>query len=151
VLSWVKSEIKQIAATGIKVLSDKVNFVNARLEFTNGFVANLTASRILSNEISELTIFQNNSYFHIDLLSQEADTTSQHKKKLEKTITTTERFIHAPSSLHSSKLYSLQVAFKEFVKSIQDNSPCQCSPQDHLRALDIAYKIIKKVNNSGNE
>ena len=68
-LSLVKSEIKEIRASGISVLSDNIDTANARLEFLNGCVANLTASRISQKKIRKFRFFENNSYTTIDFLN----------------------------------------------------------------------------------
>mgnify|MGYP001436264243 CR=1 FL=1 len=62
-----QSEIKSIAATGASVLSDNIDICNARIEFENGTVANVTASRVNLKKVRLLRIFQHDSYFTINL------------------------------------------------------------------------------------
>ena len=66
ILSLVKSEIKDIRANGVKVVSSSVDIANARLEFINGCVANLTASRISQKIMRKMRIFQEKDYITID-------------------------------------------------------------------------------------
>ena len=71
VLSLVKSEIKDIRANGVKVVSSTVDIANARLEFENGCVANITASRISQKSMRKMRLFQEEDYITIDFQSGE--------------------------------------------------------------------------------
>ena len=66
ILSLVKSEIKDIRANGVKVVSSTADIANARLEFENGCVANLTASRISQKVMRKMRLFQEEDYITID-------------------------------------------------------------------------------------
>ena len=66
ILSLVKSEIKDIKANGVKVVSATVDIANARVEFENGCVANLTASRISQKIMRKMRLFQERDYITID-------------------------------------------------------------------------------------
>lgn len=66
VLWLVKAKIKEIYANGVAVLTDTIDIANARLEFENGVVANLTASRISAKPTRKMRIFQRDSYFSLD-------------------------------------------------------------------------------------
>lgn len=70
VLSVVKSNIKRVAANGVAVISDSADIANARVEFDNGCVANLTASRISKMNMRKVRMFQRNGYIAIDLLDK---------------------------------------------------------------------------------
>ena len=66
ILSLVKSEIKDIRANGVKVVSSTVDIANARLEFENGCIANVTASRISQKVMRKMRLFQEEDYITID-------------------------------------------------------------------------------------
>ena len=66
ILNLVRSEIKTVSAAGISVISGNVDIANARLEFENGAVANVTASRISAKNERKLRLFQKNAYISID-------------------------------------------------------------------------------------
>ena len=66
ILSLIKSEIKNIFANGVKVVSPTVDIANARIEFNNGCVANLTASRISQKSMRKMRLFQEKDYITID-------------------------------------------------------------------------------------
>ena len=66
VLDLAKAEPQEIRAAGISILSDKVDIANVRLQFPNGCVANLTASRISTERVRKLRLFQPNQYLSLD-------------------------------------------------------------------------------------
>ena len=72
VLSLVKSPLKTLSASGVAVVSDTPDIANARLEFENGCVANLTASRISMKQMRKLRLFQKDAYISLDFLEKEA-------------------------------------------------------------------------------
>ena len=67
ILFFVNSEIKKVEASGVSVLSDSFDLVNARLSFQNGCIANLTASRISDKPLRKLRLFEKNQYVSMDL------------------------------------------------------------------------------------
>jgi predicted dehydrogenase len=71
VLSLVPQPIAALDAVGVHALTDKVDIANARLRFANGCVANLTASRISSDKVRKLRIFEPDAYLSIDYARQE--------------------------------------------------------------------------------
>lgn len=72
VLSLVKSEVVNVSANGVKIVSTTPDICNARIEFANGCVANLTASRISLKNMRKLRIFQDNAYVSLDFLTKES-------------------------------------------------------------------------------
>jgi len=68
ILSLVRSPVARIDANGVAVVSDSVDIANARLQFENGCVANVTASRISQNKMRKMRMFQQNGYISIDFL-----------------------------------------------------------------------------------
>lgn len=73
ILSVVKSKVKNVYASGISVISDTPDIANARIEFENGCVANLTASRISMKNMRKSRFFQKDAYISIDLLEKKAE------------------------------------------------------------------------------
>lgn len=66
ILQWDKSDIKTINASGLPIISKKIDIANVRLEFNSGLVANITASRVSQKKTRKLRIFQKYCYFSID-------------------------------------------------------------------------------------
>lgn len=73
VLSIVKSKVKNVSASGVAVISDTPDIANARLEFENGCVANLTASRISLKKMRKARFFQKDAYISVDFLEKKCE------------------------------------------------------------------------------
>ena len=73
ILSVVKSKVKSISASGVSVISDTPDIANARLEFENGCVANLTASRISLKRMRKARFFQKDAYISVDFLEKKCE------------------------------------------------------------------------------
>ncbi|WP_242205445.1 Gfo/Idh/MocA family protein [Aestuariivivens insulae] len=73
VLSIVKSKVKHISASGVAVISDTPDIANARIEFENGCVANLTASRISLKKMRKARFFQKDAYISVDFLTKKCE------------------------------------------------------------------------------
>jgi len=71
VLSFVQSEVVEVRAVGLPVLSHKTDIANVRLEFANGCVANFTASRVSTERVRKMRFFQPRQYFSIDFAHRE--------------------------------------------------------------------------------
>ena len=73
ILKLVKSNIKRISASGVAVVSDTADIANARLEFDNGCVANITASRLSFNNVRKIRMFQKDAYITVDFLEKKSE------------------------------------------------------------------------------
>jgi predicted dehydrogenase len=73
ILSLVKANVRKVHASGVAVASDSIDIANARIEFDNGAVANLTASRISFKQMRKMRLFQHNEYISIDFLDKKVD------------------------------------------------------------------------------
>lgn len=73
VLSLVKSGIRHIAADGIAVITDQVDIANARIEFENGAVANVTASRVSNKKLRRIRVFGKEHYYGLDYIEQKLE------------------------------------------------------------------------------
>ena len=71
-LNLVPSEVKTVSASGVAVVSDQTDIANARIEFENGCVANLTASRISMKQMRKIRLFQKDAYISLDFLEKQA-------------------------------------------------------------------------------
>ena len=70
VLALARAELKEIRAAGISILSPKVDIANVRLEFADGCIANLTASRVSTEKVRKLRLFQPRQYISLDYAKQ---------------------------------------------------------------------------------
>ena len=73
ILSVVKSKVKSVSASGVAVISDTPDIANARIEFENGCVANLTASRISMKNMRKARFFQRDAYISVDFLEKKCE------------------------------------------------------------------------------
>lgn len=73
ILSVVDSEVKEINASGVSVISNSPDIANARIEFENGCVANLTASRISLKNMRKSRFFQKDAYISVDFLEKKVE------------------------------------------------------------------------------
>ncbi len=73
ILSVVKSKVKKVTASGVSVISETPDIANARIEFENGCVANLTASRISMKNMRKSRFFQKDAYISVDFLEKKVE------------------------------------------------------------------------------
>ena len=73
ILSVVKSNVKKVSASGVSVISDSHDIANARVEFDNGCVANITSSRISLKNMRKARFFQRDAYISVDFLNKEVE------------------------------------------------------------------------------
>lgn len=138
--SIVKSEITDIRANGASALSPFIDIANARIEFTNGCVANVTASRISLKSERRLRIFQHDSYIGLDL---DHKILTVHKKG------PNEMFPGIPEILRErtriEKGDALRDEIESFLISILEDKPVVVDGEDAKRALATAIKITQIV------
>ena len=156
ILSFIKSNIKKIDANGVAVVSDNYDIANARIEFENGAVANVTASRISQKKMRKMRIFQKDTYIALDfvtgvsevyrLLNADENAVSGisfgeigvgDKKK---------RLVYEQPAV--KEINALQYELSLFVDSVLNKTKPMVSGEDGLRALKVAQKIIRKIEKS---
>ncbi len=153
VLSIIKSGIKKISASGTQVVSDTIDIANARLEFDNGAVANLTSSRISINNLRKMRVFQKNAYFSIDFLNKEttiANLQNGNKSSSEKDIIIDVGEGKSPQSIHVENLEiesinAIKTELKCFYDAIIANESPLVSVHDGTYALSVGEQIMAKI------
>jgi predicted dehydrogenase len=80
ILNFVKSEVTEIRAAGIPVITNEGDIANARLEFANGCVANVTASRISAKNERKIRLFQQDAYISVDFANHDITVVRQNEK-----------------------------------------------------------------------
>jgi len=137
ILSLIQSDITSIDAVGVPVLTDKIDIANARLKFKNGCVANVTASRVSTERMRKIRLFQSNAYFSIDYGTSKVNIVKIHpgpKPELE------------ANQLEISKEDSLFEEIKSFVEAVKTNTEPVVKGEDGLLALESAFKILSKID-----
>jgi predicted dehydrogenase len=156
VLSVAKSNIKKISASGVAVVSDTHDIANARLEFENGCVANLTASRISMKNMRKSRFFQRNAYISVDFFEKkleiirieepDADNPNPFAMLLDlgngkgqKQVTVEKPDIEA--------INAIKMELESFESAILNDTDPSVTIMDGYQALDVAYKILEKMEN----
>jgi len=154
ILSVVKSGIRNISASGVAVVSDTPDIANARIEFENGCVANLTASRISVKNMRKSRFFQRDAYISIDFLKKELEVI-----RIEDSGKGTSGF-GMPLDLGPGKGMkqisfvkpevrannAIKTELESFYSAITNNTVPPVTIEDGYRALEVAYMIIKDIN-----
>ena len=155
ILSLVKSEVTDIKANGVAVVSDNIDIANARLEFANGAVANVTASRISQKRMRKMRMFQRDAYISLDFNDGVAevfrlvnpDTTDLTNKISYGEMGVGEKrkmIIYEQPQM--KELNALQHELQLFVDSVKNDTKPVVTGEEGLRALKVAQAIIKKID-----
>ncbi|MFH1121222.1 MAG: Gfo/Idh/MocA family oxidoreductase [Bacteroidota bacterium] len=159
VLSVVKSDIRKISASGVSVVSDTPDIANARVEFANGCVANLTASRISMKNMRKSRFFQRDAYISVDFLEKSAEIIRMRSVDPETADPLAMILDLGPGKQPKQILFdkpeitpvnAIQTELESFADAIINNSTPPVTINDGYAALDLAYRIIEKMNNAAN-
>ena len=155
VLHLVDSEVKDIHASGVAVVSETPDIANARIEFENGCVANLTASRMSLKQMRKVRLFQRDAYISLDFLEKNA----QIIRLLDKNESNTEGGMMELETARGPKMIDVQMPtpvpvnailmeLETFADSIQNQKPTVVTIEDGYKALKIAHRIIEAIGDS---
>ncbi len=147
ILHLVDSPIREIRAVGIPVITPKTDIANARLEFENGCVANVTASRVSREKVRKLRFFQPHDYVSLDFYKQDVEMVSLRNEPQQTSIAAVN-----PEILREEPL---KLELQAFLSAIMDgNSPSQpsviCTGQEGKAALELALEIKKTIEQTSN-
>lgn len=153
-LSVVKSNVKRISASGVSVVSDTPDIANARIEFDNGCVANLTASRISLKNMRKTRMFQRDAYITVDFLKKKMEVfrleeahgqENPYSVVLDLGEDKGKKIIHFESP-DVEPVNSIKRELELFNKSITNNTNTEVTIEDGYNAMNVAYEIIDKIN-----
>jgi predicted dehydrogenase len=153
ILSLVKSDVKSISASGVAVMTDTPDIANVRIEFNNGCVANLTSSRISMKKMRKVRLFQKDAYIGIDLLEKKTEII---KLKQPEDMDAFSFDIETPNGKKTiaianptiEPLNAIKLELTSFVDAIVNNKPTVVSEIDGYLAMEVAHKILDKINNT---
>lgn len=134
VLSLAGAEPEEIRGAGISILSPKVDIANVRLQFPNGCVANLTASRVSTDRVRKLRLFQPQQYLTLDYARQEVLVFSVGANRQ-----------IAFESVQVTKAEPLQLQFDAFLDSIETRNSPKTSGRTARQTLRVALSILDKI------
>lgn len=136
ILNIIRSEVCSISASGTPVLTKSTDIANVRLEFANGAVANVTASRASMKTERKMRLFQPDSCITIDFHNRAMNIYSKGEKEM---------FPGIPEIETQESIYENNDALKAeiiaFLDSIENNKPVMVSGEDGRRALATAIQI----------
>ena len=113
VLDFVKSPVKMVSAVGLPILTNKIDIANARIEFENGCVANLTASRVSTEKVRKMRFFQPNEYISVDYSRQDVVVLSVQPGASDSVP------IITPRRLETHRVEPFRAELESFVRSVQ--------------------------------
>ncbi len=154
ILSFVKSPVARIDANGVAVVSGSVDIANARLQFENGCVANVTASRISQRKMRKMRLFQRDEYISIDFLEGMAEVfrlVGEDEPEAKGTMmlgelgagTQKRKIVYEQPEVKETN--ALKYELQLFIKAIQENGSPIIDAEDGKRALEVAHAIMEKI------
>jgi predicted dehydrogenase len=134
VLALARAELKDIRAVGISILSPKVDIANVRLEFEDGCIANLTASRVSTEKVRKLRLFQPRQYISIDYARQTAAVFT----------------VGGPQGIAFDQLpvetaEPLKLQFDAFLDAVESRTPPKLNGATARKTLEIALAVLDKI------
>jgi predicted dehydrogenase len=157
ILSLVKSEVKNVSASGIAVVSANIDIANTRIEFENGAVANVTASRISQKRMRKMRMFQREGYISVDFMAGSAEIyrlVEPGQKFADDSISIGEMGIGENKKTfiyeqpHVKEINALQHELQLFINAVEKDEKPVVSGEDGLKALRVADIILKKIEES---
>lgn len=145
----INSPVKHVSACGVAIVSPTPDITNARIEFENGSVANLTASRISLKNMRKTRIFQNDAYITIDFLEKKTEIARIHDHEvtgypysltLDTADGSTRQITLERPEIHP--INAIQTELESFYDSIIHNTVPVVSIEDGVKVLNLAYEII---------
>ncbi|MBL0700913.1 MAG: Gfo/Idh/MocA family oxidoreductase [Desulfosarcina sp.] len=144
--NFVRSEIKSIHASGVPVISEHVDIANARLEFKNGCVANITASRISIKNERKIRLFQKDAYISVDF--------SNYKITIIRKTGSNEKGLIPGMEVENISFQqgdALNDELISFVKSVQNRTSPEVTGEMGRDALRIAISTMQQIKNANSK
>ena len=138
ILSLVQSEVASVEAVGVPVLTPRYDIANARLRFSSGCIANVTASRISKDRVRKIRFFQPDSYLSIDYAAQEVE-----GWRLVRRDGARPSIQGGPLPVERDEPLRLELA--DFVRAVRDRATPRVDGAAGRRALALATAIAEKM------
>lgn len=157
ILSVVKSPIRKVSANGVAIVSDTPDITTARIEFDNGCVANLTASRISMKNMRKARFFQKDAYITVDFLEKKSEIVRMKELYAEPEDPMAmvldlggdkgmKQIIFERPEIQASN--AIMAELESFYKAITLNQEPPVTINDGYNVLLLAHEILRKVNKS---
>jgi predicted dehydrogenase len=144
ILEMVDSPVSKIFAKGAKVLSNTIDIANARIQFLNGCVANITSSRVSDKTERKMRIFAKDAYHSIDFQDWQLKSTFVEGQK--STSINNKKITARTYKIEHSD--ALETEIRKFIHSFTSSSPVVVSASDGIKALETAILITEKIHES---
>ncbi len=154
ILSTVQSDIHRVSASGVSVLSDSPDIANARIEFMNGCVANVTASRISLKNMRKSRFFQQDAYIAVDFLKKQAESVSM--KTVDENTSDFAMILEPGKGKEPREILfdkpdvapnnAIREELRSFYHCIHKNTQPEVSIEDGTNALALAHNILEKMH-----
>lgn len=140
VLALVPAAVERIAASGVPVLTEHVDIANARLEFTNGAVANITSSRVSNKKLRRIRVFESSRYLGLNFVDQQIDLVTKGEVPPDgaRPEIITERLEVEPRK-------PLDEQLKAFVDSVRSGTPPLVTGAVALEALRVVQSVQELI------
>jgi len=138
VLTLTGAMPEEIRAAGIAILSPKADIANVRLAFSSGCVANLTASRVSTERVRKLRLFQPSQYISLDYSRQEAVAFSVSPER---------KIGFRPLTVNKDEPLRLEIA--AFLDSVRSRNEPRVGGERAIRVLEVALKILNEIERHG--
>ncbi|HAE14160.1 MAG: Gfo/Idh/MocA family oxidoreductase [Chitinophagales bacterium] len=153
ILHLVRSSVKKVHASGVAVISDQPDIANARIEFDNGCVANLTASRISMKVMRKMRLFQRDAYISVDFAEKETEIftladTNDDDDALKIEVDTGGKFSQKSIRLDKPEILPVNAIQEEltlFARAIAEDTETAVPVSDGFHALEVAHQILEKI------
>lgn len=154
ILSLVKSPVARIDAKGVAVVSDSADIANARIQFENGCVANVTASRISQQKMRKMRLFQQDAYISIDFaqglaevfrLVDEGDKNAKPTMLLGKIDQGTRKRDIIYEQPEVKEVNALKYELEMFIRAILNDTEPPVTGKDGMQALEVAREIMTRI------
>ena len=142
ILSLVQQDLRELRASGYPVLTDEVDIANARLEFANGCVANVTASRVSQKAMRKMRIFQHDAYFSLDFPTSSIDIARRNGADRDE-----QGFprISVEERKTAEKSDAILAEIRAFLDCVRTGTPPPVTGRDGWRALAVALEISRAI------
>src|SRR4030081_3775436 len=140
-LALVDEPVAEVKAVGIPVLTDKVDIAHARLEFTGGAVANITASRVSTERVRKMRFFQQHGYISLDYARRDALRVAVKKPGPQPEF--------AFEKLAAPAVEPLRSELEEFVECVRTRREPRTSGRSGRAALDLAARVMASIQEHG--
>ena len=149
VLTLVGSQVADVAAVGVPVLTPFVDIANARVAFASGAVANITASRVSRERMRKIRIFQQSGYLSLDLAAGDGEFYRLRRRRRSrprspKAPLALEAFVER-IPLDAPEGEPLRLEFESFVAAVRGEQPVVVTGEDGREALAVALRIVREI------